>query len=193
MNRIEKIQYLNQILLEEMPEYQETAAWFPRDEASQRRLLRSLMNVRPPIPASQKFLTVQDALLSEEREERGVVDVETLPAIAKNPRLVLWQGDITTLKADAIVNAANPALRGCFCPLHSCIDNLIHSRSGIQLRLCCDEIMTALGMTNLPGNPKSRRPFICRAGIFCTQSALSSMAESRAKTRSFWPPATAPV
>ena len=70
------------------------------------------MNVRPPIPASQKFLTVQDALLSEEREERGVVDVETLPAIAKNPRLVLWQGDITTLKADAIVNAANPALRG---------------------------------------------------------------------------------
>ena len=88
MNRIEKIQYLNQILLEEMPEYQETAAWFPRDEASQRRLLRSLMNVRPPIPASQKFLTVQDALLSEEREERGVVDVETLPAIAKNPRLV---------------------------------------------------------------------------------------------------------
>ena len=64
MNRIEKIQYLNQILLEEMPEYQETAAWFPRDEASQRCLLRSLMNVRPPIPASQKFLTVQDALLS---------------------------------------------------------------------------------------------------------------------------------
>ena len=154
MNRIEKIQYLNQILLEEMPEYQETAAWFPRDEASQRCLLRSLMNVRPPIPASQKFLTVQDALLSEEQEERGVVDVETLPAIAKNPRLVLWQGDITTLKADAIVNAANPALRGCFCPLHSCIDNLIHSRSGIQLRLCCDEIMTAQGYDEPPGQAK---------------------------------------
>ena len=75
MNRLEKIQYLNQILLEEMPEYQETAAWFPRDEASQRCLLRSLLNVRPPIPASQKFLSVQDALLSEEQEERGVVDV----------------------------------------------------------------------------------------------------------------------
>ena len=144
------------------------------------------MNVRPPIPASQKFLTVQDALLSEEREERGVVDVETLPAIAKNPRLVLWQGDITTLKADAIVNAANPALRGCFCPLHSCIDNLIHSRSGIQLRLCCDEIMTAQGYDEPPGQAKNHAGLSSAEPVyFCTQSALSSMAESRAKTRSF--------
>ena len=68
--------------------------------------------------------------------------------------MVLWRGDITTLAADAIVNAANSSLRGCFCMLHSCIDNIIHSRSGIQLRLKCDEIMNAQGGDEPPGQAK---------------------------------------
>ena len=92
------------------------------------------MNVRLPKPISPDVLKIQDAYLQEERDRRGITDGMTLPSIPNDQRLVLWQGDITTLKADAIVNAANHAMLGCFHPLHSCIDNIIHSRSGIQLR-----------------------------------------------------------
>ena len=116
MNQLEKILYLNSILLEEMPAYQTEAEQFPRDKQSQRRLLRSLMNVRPALPLRRDYLSIQDDLLSAERAEKGVVDVETLPVIAADPRLVLWQGDITRLNADAIVNAANSGLTGCYCP-----------------------------------------------------------------------------
>ena len=94
MDRREQVQYLNQALLAEMPQYREQAESFPADEISQRRLLRSLMNVRPPMPLSPEFLEVQDALLSTEREEKGVVDGDALPPTAGDPRLVLWQGDI---------------------------------------------------------------------------------------------------
>ena len=109
MDRREQVQYLNQTLLAEMPQYREQAESFPADEISQRRLLRSLMNVRPPMPLSPEFLEVQDALLSTEREEKGVVDGDALPPTAGDPRLVLWQGDITRLRADAIVDADNSA------------------------------------------------------------------------------------
>ena len=78
MNRIQQIQYLIQVLLKEMPAYQEQARAFPQDELSQRRLLRSLMNVRPPMPLDPSFLAVQDALLSAEREEKGVVEADAL-------------------------------------------------------------------------------------------------------------------
>ena len=98
MKRLEQIEYLNGILLEEMPDWKRQAAAFPQDETARRRLLRSLMNVRPPMPLKPEFLDVQDALLSAEREERGVVDADALPAVAANPRLVLWQGDITRLR-----------------------------------------------------------------------------------------------
>lgn len=145
MDRREQVQYLNQTLLAEMPQYREQAESFPADEISQRRLLRSLMNVRPPMPLSPEFLEVQDALLSTEREEKGVVDGDALPPTAGDPRLVLWQGDITRLRADAIVDADNSALLGCFAPCHSCIDNAIHSAAGLQLRDACAEIMRAQG------------------------------------------------
>lgn len=154
MNRIEQISYLNSILLEEMPEYRPQAAAFPRETTAQRRLLRSLMNVRPPRPLKQEFLAVQDELLSSEREEKGVVRAEDLPACARDTRLAVWQGDITRLAADAIVDADNCALLGCFCPCHGCIDNAIHSAAGLQLRDECNEIMQQQGHMEPTGRAK---------------------------------------
>ena len=157
MNRMEQIRYLNELLLEEMPEYREQAAEFPEDE--QRRLLRSLMNLRPPGGLSQAFLDVQDALLSAEREDKGVVDAEALPPTARDPRLVLWRGDITRLAAGAIVDADNSALLGCFCPCHGCIDNAIHSAAGLQLREECSRIMAAQGHPEAAGQAKLTRGY----------------------------------
>ena len=154
MNQSEMISYLNYILLEEMPEYRDQAAAFPRRGPEQRRLLRSLMNLRPPKPLKEEFLTVQDVLLSREREAKGVVQVDTLPATAADPRLVLWQGDITRLGADAIVNAGNSALLGCFYPCHGCIDNAIHSAAGLQLRDACHDLMAAQGHGEPTGSAK---------------------------------------
>ena len=145
MDRREQVQYLNQTLLAEMPQYREQAEAFPVDAFSQRRLLRSLMNVRPPMPLAPEFLEVQDALLSTEREEKGVVDGDALPPTAGDPRLILWQGDITRLRADAIVDADNSALLGCFAPCHGCIDNAIHTYAGMQLRLTCANLMCKQG------------------------------------------------
>ena len=104
-----------------------------------RRLLRSLMNVRPPVPASEDFLKVQDAYLSERLAERGVTKMTDLVLV--RPGLYLWQGDITTLAADAIVNAANSQMLGCFVPCHGCIDNAIHTYAGVQLRMECAHLM----------------------------------------------------
>lgn len=159
MNRIEQISYLNSILLEEMPEYCAQAAAFPRETAAQRRLLRSLMNVRPPRPLKQEFLTVQDELLASEREEKGVVDADSLPVTAANPQIAVWQGDITRLAADAIVDADNSALLGCFCPCHGCIDNAIHSAAGLQLRDECNEIMQKQGHMEPTGQAKLTRAY----------------------------------
>ena len=144
--------YLIQALLAEDEKYRGIA--IPSDEQGQRDLLRSLMNVRMPKPVSREFLRVQDEYLQYERAKRGVTDSAKLPPVPKDPRLVLWQGDITTLRIDAIVNAANSALLGCFRPLHSCIDNIIHTRSGIQLRLFCDDIMRRQGHEEPTGQAK---------------------------------------
>lgn len=148
------IQKLIALLLDEMPEYRAQAVQVGEDHAAQRGLLRALMNVRPPRPLSEEFLRLQDELLSAEREERGVVDVMTLPAVPSDPRIVLWQGDITRLAADAIVNAANSALLGCFIPCHRCIDNAIHSATGLQLRTECAAIMEQQGHPEETGRAK---------------------------------------
>lgn len=154
MDRRDQLAFLIDALLAEMPEYREQAGQFPPDDTSQRRLLRSLMNVRPPMPLDRAFLEVQDALLSAETEEKGVVDGDALPPTAGDARLVLWQGDITRLRADAIVDAGNDALLGCFCPCHGCIDNAIHSAAGLQLRDECSRIMRAQGHPEPAGRAK---------------------------------------
>lgn len=97
------------------------------------------MNVRPPAPVSEDFLKVQDEYLQGVLAEKEVTHIQDLTPV--QPGLYLWQGDITTLAADAIVNAANSAMLGCFVPCHGCIDNAIHSAAGVQLRLECARIM----------------------------------------------------
>ncbi|MGI5966546.1 protein-ADP-ribose hydrolase [Anaerotruncus rubiinfantis] len=154
MERLEQIEYCIRMLLRDLPQYAAWAEGFPPDEPSRRRLLRSLMNLRPAWPLRTDFLAAQDEILRAEREEKGVVDAAGLPVTCADPRLALWRGDITRLRADAIVNAANSALLGCFYPCHGCIDNAIHSAAGLQLRDACNRIMAAQGHEEPTGQAK---------------------------------------
>lgn len=158
IERLELVGKLNRILLEDLPQYRQDVNRIPADFAAQRRLLRSLINVRPPMPLKPEFLILQDELLSSEREENGVVDVMAL-TITSDPRIVLWQGDITRLNADAIVDADNSALLGCFYPCHGCIDNAIHSAAGLQLRDECNQIMIAQGHEEPVGQAKITKAY----------------------------------
>ena len=144
----EKRLYLIRALLRERREVMS----FPQEEQAQKRLLRALFNVRPPIPCDAEFLRVQDEYLKEETRQKGVTDCAALTPI--RPDIYLWQGDITTLKCGAIVNAANSALLGCFCPNHGCIDNAIHTYAGVQLRLSCAELMAKQGHDEPTGQTK---------------------------------------
>lgn len=126
----------------------------PEEEAEQRRLLRALMNVREPSPISEEFLRIQDEYLSEENQRSGLTALSALLPCALDPRISLWQGDITTLQVDAIVNAANSQMCGCFQPLHGCIDNIIHTKAGIALRLKCNDIMEKQGHPEPTGQAK---------------------------------------
>ena len=152
MTQEERREYLIETLLKEMPQYRYMD--IPGGEEARWRVLRSLFNVRPPMPAGKDFLSVQDGYLSEEVRRRGMADCRFLEHVGKDKRIFLWQGDITCLKADAIVNAANSALLGCFHPCHSCIDNIIHSYAGVQLRLACNDIMQAQGHAEQSGRAK---------------------------------------
>ena len=137
MTQNERLDYLLRYLLAEHKEYANIRV--PDDLLEKRKLLRSLMNVRPPVPASAEFLAVQDAYFQERLSERGITRLEDLTPV--RPGVYLWQGDITTLTADAIVNAANSQMLGCFVPCHGCIDNAIHSAAGLQLRDECSRLM----------------------------------------------------
>ena len=178
--------WLIRALLAEEPRYRHVPV--PEDAGEQRDLLRSLMNVRPPRPVSGEFLQIQDAYLGAERDRRGVVDGDQLPAVPGDPRIALWQGDITTLRVDAIVNAANSALLGCFYPLHGCIDNIIHSRSGVQLRLACHDIMAAQGHEEPTGGAKITPAFNRRdreALVSCYRSCLALAADRGCESVAF--------
>ena len=152
MDQQERCKRLIDELLKEMPEYADTPV--PALPDRRWRLLRSLMNVRPPMPAGEGFLRVQDDFLRQMTAEKGVVDAAALEPSAADPRVVLWQGDITRLSCGAIVNAANSQLLGCFSPCHGCIDNIIHTMAGVQLRLACHEIMRKQGQEEPAGRAK---------------------------------------
>ena len=155
MNELESLLQLNKMLLAESPQYLAQAAAFPPDAEAQWRLFRSLVaeaqwrlfrslvNVRAPRPAGGDFLALQDSLLQKITACKGVTAFHSLTPMQKG--LYLWRGDITTLQTDGIVNAANSGLTGCYHPCHQCIDNAIHTFSGVQLRLACASIIKAQG------------------------------------------------
>lgn len=150
MNQSERRLFLIQSLLRERPSCQKQI--IPTDSERQRILLRGLMNVRNPHPVSPEFLETQDTYLWEETVKKGITDIRDLPPM--QPGLYLWQGDITTLKCDAIVNAANSGLTGCYIPNHRCIDNAIHTYAGVELRLACEAIIRAQGHPEPTGRAK---------------------------------------
>lgn len=150
VERSKKLLWLINYLLSENDSYKKIE--IPDGENERFRLFRGLVNLREPKPVSEEFLSNQDELLREMLAEKGVVDFEDLtPA---EPNIYLWQGDITTLKCGAIVNAANSALLGCFCPCHGCIDNAIHTFAGVRLRAECAEIMRKQGFEEPTGQAK---------------------------------------
>ena len=148
MTQIERRVYLINYLLSERGETTEIS----NDEYSQKRLLRSLFNIRMPKEVSEEFLQIQDEYLQEENRNKGITDIADLQPVQDD--IYLWQGDITTLKCGAIVNAANSQMLGCFQPCHGCIDNAIHTFAGIQLRRDCNEIMQKQGYNEPTGQAK---------------------------------------
>lgn len=150
MTQIERRIYLIKELLSEEPRCSDVK--LPSDEQQQKNLLRSLFNIRVPHRVSEKFLRIQDAYLQEETKRKGITDFNDLSPVQNG--LYLWRGDITTLRCDAIVNAANSQMVGCFCPCHGCIDNQIHTFSGVQLREACAEIMRKQGREEKTGGAK---------------------------------------
>ena len=147
MNRLD---YLIEYLLKEDPQYSEME--IPSDLQGKRDLFRALRNVRWPKPVSEEFLRLQDEELQEQLQEKGVVELLNVP-------MQIWQGDITRLKVDAIVNAANSQMLGCFHPLHKCIDNAIHSAAGVQLREECYQLMLQQGHEESTGQAKITKAY----------------------------------
>ena len=157
MTQDERRRYLIDALLAERADGEKVVV--PEGADDQRALLRALMNVRPPAPVASKVLAMQDAYLAERLRERGgAVDATALPSVDTDDlvlsRVALWRGDITRLAADAIVNAANDQMLGCFVPGHHCIDNAIHTYAGMQLRLDCARLMVAQGHAEPTGQVK---------------------------------------
>ena len=130
MTQVERLDYLIHYLLNESKQYQDIQ--IPKNTTNKQKLLRSLMNVRLPLTIDEEFLKVQDEYLKERIKEKGITKLQELRQIQNG--IYLWQGDITTLEVDAIVNAANAQMLGCFVPCHGCIDNAIHTYAGIELR-----------------------------------------------------------
>lgn len=148
MKQTERRVYLIEYLLAERGERIE----IPNDAYNQKRLLRSLFNIRMPKETSEDFLQIQDVYLQEENRRKGITDIADLQSVQDD--IYLWQGDITTLRCDAIVNAANSQMLGCFRPCHGCIDNAIHTFAGVQLRRNCNEIMQKQGHNEPTGQAK---------------------------------------
>ena len=157
MTQQERRMFLIRHLLAEDRRYEDVT--IPAAEGEQRRLLRGLMNVRPPRAAGREFLRVQDDYLRQELAEEGVTGLDQLRPIDADGQLYLWQGDITRLRCGAIVNAANSGMTGCYVPCHACIDNCIHTYAGVQLRLDCARLMEAQGREEPTGRARLTRAY----------------------------------
>lgn len=155
MTQTEKRLYLIRELMKEDPKYGEMK--IPDDEQSQKNMLRALFNLRMPEAADKEFLLIQDTYLQEEIRRKGITDLADLKPAQQD--LYLWKGDITTLKCDAIVNAANSQMLGCFLPCHGCIDNAIHTYAGVQLRQACAWIMEQQDQEEETGKAKITSAF----------------------------------
>ena len=155
MNQTERRQFLIQELLKEQDGYRHLEV--PKQEEEQKRLLRGLMNIRPACRISKEVLQIQDAYLTEETVRKGITHSDELDPI--QPGIYLWKGDITTLACDAIVNAANSGMTGCYVPNHKCIDNCIHSFAGVQLRLDCARMMEEQGHEEPTGQAKITKAY----------------------------------
>ncbi len=145
-----RLDYLVESFRDETPEYRRVK--IPSDTEGKKRLLRSLMNIRSPKPAAAAVLSVQDSYLKGRALEKGIVNVKDIETVRESlgsshpfsDKISIWQGDITRIAADAIVNAANSQMIGCFIPMHACIDNCIHTYAGVQLREECSRKMRSL-------------------------------------------------
>lgn len=140
--KLKKLTYLIHELQQENPGFYDGE--LPDNEEEAFQLFRALCNIRRPGMVSDEFINVQDEVLQAKTAEKGITDVNDLKPSKLDDRLYLWQGDITTLRCDAIVNAANSQMLGCFHPLHNCIDNIIHTMAGVQLRNECYHQMAQL-------------------------------------------------
>lgn len=150
MKQSERRIFLIKSLLQERTEYRDIS--ISADTEQQKQLLRALMNVRTPQQIGTEFLRIQDEYLQYEIAAKGITDVAELTPVQHG--IYLWQGDITTLKCDAVVNAANSGMTGCYIPNHRCIDNAIHTFAGMQLRLICDNLMEQQGYPEPAGGAK---------------------------------------
>lgn len=150
MKQSERRIFLIKSLLQERTEYRDIS--ISADTEQQKQLLRALMNVRTPQQIGKEFLRIQDEYLQYEIAAKGITDVAELTPFQQG--IYLWQGDITTLKCDAVVNAANSGMTGCYIPNHRCIDNAIHTFAGMQLRLICDNLMEQQGYPEPAGGAK---------------------------------------
>ena len=147
MEQRERLDYLVEKFKEDSVQYQNLTVGNTDEE--KRTALRSLMNIRMPRHMEEEVLSVQDAFLTEDTKEKGVVSLSMIPTVKEQygssvphaDKISIWQGDITRLQVGAIVNAANSQMLGCFIPCHRCIDNAIHSAAGVQLRCECNTIM----------------------------------------------------
>lgn len=150
MKQSERRIFLIKSLLQERTEYRDIS--ISADTEQQKQLLRALMNVRAPQQIGTEFWRIQDEYLKYEIAAKGITDVAELTPVQQG--IYLWQGDITTLKCDAVVNAANSGMTGCYIPNHRCIDNAIHTFAGMQLRLICENLMEQQGYPEPAGGAK---------------------------------------
>lgn len=157
MNQEEKLDYLIDYLQKENLHQQAISTERTETIDEKIALFRGLCNIRPPRQVSEAFLNIQDAFLTEWNHSRPSVSLEDLTPV--HPQLYLWQGDITRLAVDGIVNAANSNFLGCTQANHNCIDNIIHTRAGVQLRLDCHDIIESQGRKEPIGKAKITKAY----------------------------------